>query len=266
MSISIEELVHPKKPDPLFAYIEKVQDGAPWGSVLDAGTGNQSLKWISGLNSESWAAITGDEGRKQNLLVKFDDKIRPCDRIICGNWSDPDLLAGEKFDVVIADYLLGALEGYSPYYQDCLFPRLKQHVGHRLYVVGLEPYADSSPLPWGQLIIDMARLRDAALLISGRRPYREYPLDWTVRNLEAAGFEVDQSWVFPIVYNDKFVDGQLKMCERFLHQIKDPTLAQNMKDAIARFRERMFELYERDKNRVFGANYVACARIPLNAS
>jgi hypothetical protein len=28
------------------------------------------------------------------------------DRIIIGNWKDPKLLAGEVFDVVVADYLV----------------------------------------------------------------------------------------------------------------------------------------------------------------
>jgi 2-polyprenyl-6-methoxyphenol hydroxylase-like FAD-dependent oxidoreductase len=39
----------------------------------------------------------------------------------------------------IADYLVGAIDGFSPYFQDRAFPRLARHLapGGRMYVIGL---------------------------------------------------------------------------------------------------------------------------------
>ena len=42
-----------------------------------------------------------------------------------GNWVDPNLLKGAQYDTVLADYLLGAIEGFAPYYQPYLFKRLR---------------------------------------------------------------------------------------------------------------------------------------------
>lgn len=46
------------------------------------------------------------------------------------------------FDVVIADYLVGSIDAFAPYFQDKIFERLKPHVGKRLYVTGAEPLPD----------------------------------------------------------------------------------------------------------------------------
>jgi hypothetical protein len=96
--------------------------------------------------------------------------MRPGDRVLCGNWTDPILLHGEEYDVVLADYLLGALEGHATYYQDRLSDPLRPLVAGQLYCVGLAPYPDTASHPWG----------DACVLLSGRRTYREYPADWVV--------------------------------------------------------------------------------------
>src|SRR5262245_58157890 len=126
--------------DSLFSWIEKLQGAAPWGSVLDAGSGSHSLNWIAGLPVRSWTAVTGDAAGAKRLHEEMGARCRPVDRIVAGNWTDPLLLHGEVFDVVIADYLLGALEWFAPYFQDRLFARLRPHVGARIYVVGLEPH------------------------------------------------------------------------------------------------------------------------------
>ena len=49
------------------------------------------------------------------------------------------------FDTVLADYLLGAVEGFAPYWQGQLFGRLRPLVAKRLYVIGLQPYIHGRP-------------------------------------------------------------------------------------------------------------------------
>jgi len=67
--------------------------------------------------------------------------------IVLGNWEDPELLQGKKYEVVLADYLIGAMDGFSPFKQDLIFERLKQHMapGGVLYIIGLEPIVSHPP-------------------------------------------------------------------------------------------------------------------------
>lgn len=103
----------------------------------------------------------------------------PPGRIVLGSWDDPLLLRGEggvgagggpeagsgpeqlglgqgsggaaneganeQFDVVLADYLLGSMDGFTPYRQDVLIERLLPHLapGGTLVLVGLEPIPNS---------------------------------------------------------------------------------------------------------------------------
>ncbi len=122
---------------------------------------------------------------------------RPADRLVVGNWTDPSLLAGEVFDTVLVDYVVGALDGFAPYFQDSFFARLRPHCRGRVYVVGLEPYAPASD-EGGAIVWEIARLRDACILLAGDRCYREYPRAWVKERMGAAGFEVTSDQAFPI--------------------------------------------------------------------
>ena len=128
------------------------------------------------------------------------DRQRPEDRLLLGNWTDPDLLAGEQFDTVLADYLLGAIEGFAPYFQTELFARLRPLTLKRLYITGMEPYVvtERPEEEAGAFIWEIGRYRDACLLLSGEKPYREYPLDWVLAQLPRSGFRPIASRKFPI--------------------------------------------------------------------
>lgn len=98
-------------------------------------------------------------------------------RIVVGNWNDERLLEGERFDVVLADYLVGTVEAFPPYAQDRQLHRLTGLCGDRFYLLGLEPYVVNKPSDeTGELVWHIGRPRDAILLLAGHRPYREYPL------------------------------------------------------------------------------------------
>jgi hypothetical protein len=244
----------------LFAHIEKLQGDEPWGSVLDAGTGRHSLEWALGLPGSRVTAVTFEPCRAQALERDLAPRLRPVDRIICGAWTDPAFLHGEVFDVVIADYLLGAVDGHTPYFQYQLFERLRPHARGRLYVVGLEPYDESVRSDEAGLVLEISRLRDACILLAGHRAYREYPLEWVLRRLEAAGFAVEDASVFPIIYGPKFVHGQLDVCEQKLPYLGDRALARALARRVEDLRERALGFIRSHGGIRFGEDYVVAAR------
>lgn len=62
--------------DPIWAAIMDHQGMESWGSVLDAGTGQSSLRFITQLNTTQWSAVTASLDMYQNLIRSFKDKIR----------------------------------------------------------------------------------------------------------------------------------------------------------------------------------------------
>ena len=121
----------------------------------------------------------------------------------------------EKYDSILADYLIGAVDGFTPFHQHTILPRLARHMarGSRMFVLGMEPYPDVASTPGGELVIRVAALRDACILLAGQRPYREYPLEWIEDHLRLANLTVRESTVFPVVYGARKLVSQLQVCE-----------------------------------------------------
>lgn len=112
--------------DALFKAIVKFHGNRPWGRFLDAGTGLHSLKWIQGLETLGWTAITADTGMRNNLLSDegIMSRMRAHDSIVCGNWMDEAFCATlGTYDVILADYLIGAVDGFSPFEQDTIMTK-----------------------------------------------------------------------------------------------------------------------------------------------
>ncbi len=185
-----------------------------WGRLLDAGTGGSSLRWVTRSVDEPWTAVTASAVMAERVRAKIGSAMRASDRLIVGNGLEPALLAGETFDTVLADYLIGAVEGFAPYAQAYVLRRLHGVTRGRLCVIGLEPYV---PLPEpddadARSIWAIGRLRDACLLPAGERPYREFPLPWMLDQLTLAGFKIVAARRFPIRYGSRHVHRQLAMC------------------------------------------------------
>ncbi|MEC7947125.1 MAG: class I SAM-dependent methyltransferase [Myxococcota bacterium] len=251
--------------DALFDTIARWQGDRPWGRMLDAGTGAHSLRWVRGLDTPGWTAVTGDPARQRTLHAAVGDALRPGDAILTGNWSDVAFLADERFETVLADYLLGALDGFAPYHQDRLFARLRMHTRGRLYIIGLEPYPDGvvpgagADSEAGRCIRELARVRDACILLAGHRCYREYPLEWVIRNLEQHGFRVQEATRVPIVYRERFVHGQMDVCLRKLACIRDAEFVASMRQHIESVRARALDACARLDGLRFGHDYVVAA-------
>lgn len=244
----------------LFRHIEQVHGDRPWGAFLDAGTGVNSALWSTALATERWCAVTGSASHGDQVRGRVGTRLREQDRLLVGNWTDADLLAGEGFDTVLADYLVGAVEGFSPYFQSQLFARLRPLVKGRLYVVGLDPYVvGEAPDEAARAVRDIGRLRDACLLLAGETPYREYPAEWVVNSLEGSGFRVLAGRRFGNRYRETWVNGQLDMAVRRLPRFADPQLAAAMRGAIEALRARSLDLCRRHDGLAHGHDYVVAA-------
>lgn len=244
----------------LFDHVEALQGAAPWGRFLDAGTGVNSSLWSTGLPTEAWTGVTAAAGHAEQVRDAAGGRFRPQDRLLLGNWTDPTLLADEVHDTVLADYLIGAVEGFSPYYQQTLLRRLRPLTGRRLYVVGLDPYiVGPAETDEARIVREIGRLRDAVLLLADETPYREYPAEWMLNALTAAGFRVLSARRFPNRYKAKWVNGQLDMTLRRLPKLADRALADRLADTVQEVRLRGLALCEARGGLRHGADYVvAC--------
>lgn len=246
----------------LFTFIESLQGARPWGAVLDAGTGVNSSDWISGLDTERWTAITGAQGHADQVRSGLGNRMRPQDRLIVGNWMDESLLRGEAYDTVLADYLLGAIEGFGPYFQNQLFARLRPHVrpDGRLYVVGLDPYI-VGPARSGadRHVRAIGRFRDCCLLLANETPYREYPAEWAVNQLRASGYRVLTARRFANRYKAKWIDSQIDMGLRRLSKLADRALAASLKAHARALRAEALALCAAENGLRSGYDYVIAA-------
>lgn len=228
--------------------------------MLDAGTGTNSIQWVTSIETTRWAAVSGAVGHAAQVRDVIEPVRRPQDRIIVGNWADPQLLAGERFDTVLADYLIGAVEGFAPYFQERMFARLHGVTAGRLYLVGLEPYVSQDPgAEPGGMIWEIGRYRDAVLLLSGERPYREFPMEWVLERLDAGGWRVIDVARFPIRYGARFVNSQIDMCLRRLEAMPDRVLASALQAQGEHIRERALTADARLDGLRHGFDYVIAA-------
>ena len=245
----------------LYQYIEQMQGKQPWGSVLDAGTGENSLRWVSDLQTEQWTAVTGSNIEANRTKSAVGDAIRTQDRLLVGNWVDQNLLKSEVFDTVFSDYLLGAVEGFAPCFQPYLYKRLRPHVRTRLYATGLEPYVPIAPPqePAGKVLWEIGRFRDACVLLKGNVPYREYPAPWVLEHLRLSGFKVIDVKHFNIKYKLPFVDAQIQIATHGLEKFVAPDLVASLIAQAERLKEQALEIIEQEGALRFCRNYVITA-------
>lgn len=235
---SSSRLVYGKN-DALFGCIEEQQGEKPFGSVLDAGTGLHSLRWIATLRDDrfgmaDYTAVTADETMQRNVQLEADELgISQDGQVVVGNWFDehvpldkellmlrqqqqrPDDGQSTLFDVIIVDYLIGAMDGFSPYKQDLMIPKLAKLLndGGRMYIVGLQPIPDSVPAGGNRdanIICKVRQVRDACILLAGHRCYREYPIDWIIRQVRNYNNQIKKNLFDDDDYDDDMGDDNYK--------------------------------------------------------
>lgn len=256
-------MAQPSRRLDMFGVVEEIQGDTPWGSMLDAGTGARSARWMSGLASSRWTAVSADAGHLAVTRAAVADRIRPQDRLVLGNWQEAGLLAGERHETVLAEYLLGAVESYAPYFQDQLFARLRPLVGGRLYVIGVDPDllapADADADSPGALVHALVRLRDGASLLAGVTPYREYPAEWVMQQLERTGLRLVFARRFPLRHDAGWIERQAQDCRRLLELIADPALARALGDRLDRLVERATTRAQALDGLAHGHDYIIAA-------
>lgn len=251
--------------DALFRAIESMQSNKPWGKFLDAGTGTHSLKWINTLDTDGFSAVTADPQFADQTRKDIGFDVKAPDEIIIGNWREKEFLKDQVFDTVLADYLVGAIDGFAPYFQDQVFERLKRHIapGGRFYLVGMQPLPDH-PGGAAELVAEAARLRDSCILLAGHRPYREYPLDWITRQMKKAGMKVVSARKMPVLYAPHTVKRQLDVASRKLPiiAVTDAKLAASLEKHITDLHLRVQKELAGMGGRVeVGFDYVVCAEL-----
>lgn len=215
-------------------HIERAHQGLPRGSLLDAGTGLRSSRWAADFAERCWTGVTASAERAVEVVTA--DK----GRLVVGCWSDSNLLRGEVYDVVLAHYLLGALERFSPYFEGHLFARLRPLVGGRLYVVGLQPVLQPATEE-ESAVSELMSFRDACYLLNGGRAYREYPLDWTLSSLAQSGFRVLETRQFPNLYGRPYIDNLTESCQAEI-SLLDETVAAGLRCRLAALRSKCLDL------------------------
>jgi hypothetical protein len=299
------------KDDALFGAIESMQGDIPFGRVLDAGTGLHSLRWLVTLRSlHSFVAITADESLRTTCQRELRALEGDCEidrgEIMAGNWfphaastsskgsggggsssssrihNDTIHLEPESFDVILADYLIGAMDGFSPYHQDEILDIIAHYLkpGGRLYVVGLQPIPDSVAAASedggchdasADIICKVRRIRDACILLAGHRCYREYPVSWVERQLTRHDSSTGGIWThletrtFPILYRHETIVKQINVGRSKL-QYMEPQLAATMAKVLDDLEVESRIATERAvSGRIqLGFDYVVCAQKKMN--
>lgn len=147
-------------------------------SILDAGTGRQSLGWLSQLDSP-WAAVTLEQSRFQVLQRDFSDSLDDQHRLYCFDWAESleveAAMQNRLFEVVLCDYFFGAVDRYRPHSLFCVSKAVTQRLQPkgRLLVIGRQP---AGPDVEHELFDWLHRLRDGSLILCGQRPHREVSL------------------------------------------------------------------------------------------
>lgn len=227
------------KDDLLFGYIEEQQGGDPFGDILDAGTGMHSLRWIATLSEtrgmKSFTAITADATMQRNVQQEAGHLgVLEGNHVVIGNWFGKLDLPMKQYDTILADYLIGAMDGFSPFKQDEMIPKLMKLLkpGGRLYIVGLEPIPDKVEGP-ANVICKVRQVRDACILLAGHRCYREYPLDWIKKQVEGIPeLKLLETRQFPILYRFNTIQRQINVGRNKFSLFPTDALKKSMKEVL----------------------------------
>lgn len=233
----------------------------------------------------AYTAVTADEKMRKRVLEEaFDLGISARGDVVIGDWArgvgedggvDPRappgarLLEGRMFDTIVADYLVGAIDGFAPYFQDLVFPRLVEHLkpGGRMYVIGLNPIPDRVRGD-ANVFCKITKIRDSCILLANHRCYREYPIEWIMRNVKRAGLEVVDAHRYPIRYDHATMVRQINVARSKLPHFISRGMANEMKKVLDGLEKESFEVTQRrpDGRITMGFDYIITAERPIEDS
>lgn len=224
--------------DPIFRTIEKHHgEDSSFHDILDAGTGLYSLQWLASLckqdKLDSYTAVTAEHAMRQRVQDKADEwGVAKGNSIVVGNWFGNVDLPKEQYDTILAEYLIGAIDGFAPYKQQEMIPLLVKLLkpGGRLYLVGWEPMPVTSNNPAANILCEVQRIKDACIMIAGQRKYREYPLHWILSQVERIPniSLAAEPQVFPIRYQHEKIVSLINAGRATLEHFPSKELAKSM--------------------------------------
>jgi hypothetical protein len=297
-------------PPPLhtFQWLGEATDAARghkrWGHTLDAGSGANSMSWLCGQPTESVVAVTAAKSMRRKMKSKLKYPCKPVELLaeaaksgqrpagrpnvlLVGNWFGADdsgkppltehpVYTAQKFDTVLAEYLLGALEHFAAFNEQKLMDVLAASVveGGLLLFCGRVPFDYPGPAGYKnyskaeQIVLDTERIRDASMLLSHQREYREFPPWWVVAAIEERGLEVVKQKEFRNVANLEYVTQQLQWAAREAKTVPSPALAADLiKHIDAVQAEADADEILKREGAAFGGSYCLVARkLPLNGT
>ena len=219
-----------KSGDKIFAWLSDalVRAGGAWaGDVLDAGAGLGSTCWLAHQPYTSLTAVTASAAGTDAYGDRLRDALGDAADVVVGNWRDDAFLADAAFDVVVADYLVGASDLHWPHGANRLLDRLLAAVrpGGALLVVGLEPYdllLDRDADAHSALVLDVEALGDGAALLAGERTYREVPEAWLRAEIaRRPDFAVVAADHFPMKLTARSLNSQLAFAAKMARKVPD---------------------------------------------
>lgn len=252
----------------IYTWLQESLPG-PWGDVIDAGSGPDSLAWLaSACTTRTIMAVTANESSKESILQSVHPYLKPSqDKVLVGKWQDPDFLKGHQYDVVVADWLLGSVEFFAPHFQVRLMRRLKELVKPGGYMLfnGREPdhLRDNGTGTLRQILLDVDMLRDAATLLSLQTPYREMPQWWVETELKTLGFEVHKTHRMVIADNNPgWVQTQLDWAGHMVKMVQDPKLRTALEQRHEKLHERLNDFEPSPHELPFAYTYGIVAKRP----
>ena len=232
-----------------------------WGHVLDAGAGFSSMCWLMEQQYTSLTEITAtNKGRYGALDLRKAVHNFERVKIVLGNWKQPDfidtMLNTKLYDVVVADYLLGAIERHWPYGADTMMDRLLRVVkpGGYLLVVGLEPYElilDRNDKQ-DRLVLDIESIGDVAARLTGVATYRELPEEWIRHQVERKNMDyaVVATKQFEMALTKTSLGNQLDYAKTLIKTLKGTSMRQSFSQRVKELERALegFTIHRRARN------------------
>eukprot|EP00946_MAST-07B_sp_MAST-7B-sp1_P005158 g5158.t1 len=203
-----------------------------WGDILDAGAGYNSMCWLMNHKYSTITEVTAVEGGTYGGQgLREATANNPKVKVVVGNWRNKNFMPGTAFDVVVADYFLGAVERHWAHGASAMLERLLRAVkpGGYLLLVGLEPYEsvlDRSSNDHDRLILDVEAIGDSAATIAGEKTYREIPEEWVkhqvnISRCDLGNFQVVATRHFPMRLTRGSLLKQIEYAQSTSEKIED---------------------------------------------
>lgn len=265
-----------------------------WGHVLDAGTGQGSMSWLCGQPTESVVAVTAARDMANKMKRKLRKPCKPVELLsgatqsadhpnvlLVGNWftgedqhsplTQHPVYSARRFDTVLAEYLLGALEHFAAFHEQKMIDMLVSSVTDDglLLFCGRSPFDYPGPENYKskysrdkQLVLDTERIRDAAMLLSQQREYREFPAWWVVEAVKNRGFEIVRQKAFTHKVDKTYITSQLEWAAREARKVTMRSLSADLLKHIATLQAQADAAFTGITSVAFGGSYCFVARKP----